>query len=377
MAIFPVNDIIKLLDHHVTHQLGESTSRDLTLGELLDDDASTPESLATLPLGYGPSRGDDDLRALVGAHVGVAPEHILITPGGAAGLFLTTFTLCGAGDEVVVLTPNFPPTLDVIEAVGATRVDLRLDFERGYRVDERAFRAALSERTKLVILVTPGNPSGVAIPPETLRALDHIVAAESPQARLLVDETYRAASYGDEPMPPSAATLSPRISSLASLSKAHGAPGLRIGWLVCRDPEFMDALIRAKMNVFISCSVVDERLAAAVLRNADVILGERRAHLATGLDRVGRWVEDHADAVQWVRPDGGALCCVRLRPEVFDDDAVARFYAALPEHDAMVARGPWFGDSERVFRVGFGYLPLDRLDAALAAVSAALAAAAG
>ena len=73
----------------------------------------------------------------------------------------------------------------------------------------------------------------------------------------------------------------------------------------------------------------------------------------------------HADRVEWVRPDAGALCCVRLCPGVFDDTAVSRFYAELAKQGVRVANGTWFGDEARVFRLGFGLLPMQDLEAAL------------
>jgi aspartate/methionine/tyrosine aminotransferase len=379
MAKFPANDIITLLDRRVPHNLGESTSRDLTLGELIElpGGAELPPALAGLSLGYGTSRGDAALRAFLADEAGVAPDEVLITPGGAAGLFLTTFTLCDPGDEVVTTAPNFPPTLDVITAVGCKLRRHRLDFDHGYRIEPDALRASLSPATRLVVLVTPHNPSGVAIETERLRALANVILTRCPNAYLVIDETYREATYGDRPAPATAAALSPRVLVISSLSKAMGAPGLRIGWLVCRDRALMDELLRAKMNMVISCSVVDEALALEVLRRKQRILAERRAMLQEAVSRVARWVEARGARVEWVRPDGGALCCVRLRPSVYDQAAVARFHAALPEQGAMVGRGPWFDEDDRVFRLGFGYLPLAQLDGALDAVSRALALAAG
>ena len=78
------------------------------------------------------------------------------------------------------------------------------------------------------------------------------------------------------------------------------------------------------------------------------------------------------DLVDWVRPDAGALCCVRLKPEVFDEFAVDRFYQMLPGKGTRVATGTWFGDEARVFRLGFGLLPTAELGDALAALAAAL-----
>ncbi|MFO1144764.1 MAG: hypothetical protein U1E59_20770 [Amaricoccus sp.] len=80
------------------------------------------------------------------------------------------------------------------------------------------------------------------------------------------------------------------------------------------------------------------------------------------------WVEAQEGLVDWVRPDGGALCCLRLNPQAFDAAGVARFREALPEAGLQIGDGAWFGESSRVLRLGFGYLPIAILPAALAAL---------
>jgi len=122
----------------------------------------------------------------------------------------------------------------------------------------------------------------------------------------------------------------------------------------------------------ISCSPVDEALALRVLERRDHIIGERRQRLAEGLALTANWVREHDTFVEWVRPDAGALCCVRLKPSVFDDGAIDRFYASLAREGVRVARGTWFGDEARVFRLGFGLLPKADLEAALTRLSEAV-----
>jgi len=84
------------------------------------------------------------------------------------------------------------------------------------------------------------------------------------------------------------------------------------------------------------------------------------------------WVRENEEFVEWVQPDAGALCCVRLKPAVFTDDAVSRFYDALAREGVRVANGSWFGDEARVFRVGFGLLSTPDLTVALTGLAAAL-----
>jgi aspartate/methionine/tyrosine aminotransferase len=287
-------------------------------------------------------------------------------------LFLTAFILCDRGDEAVTTAPLFPLARNALDAVGAKVRTVMLSFERGYQPDLAELRGQLSPKTKLVSLASPQNPSGVALAAQTLREILAAMDEICPDAFLLVDETYREAAYGDDPVATTAVTLSPKVISIASLSKCHGAPGLRLGWAITRDPALREQLVRAKFNTVISCSGVDEALALRVLEQREPILAERRRRLAAGRARTAEWVAENQRLAEWVRPDAGALCCVRLKPAAFDDMAVGRFYDALAREGVRVGNGTWFGAEARVFRLGFGLLPLPDLDVGLARLAAAL-----
>jgi aspartate/methionine/tyrosine aminotransferase len=366
MPRFPRNEIISLVGEAPRFDLAESVGPNLRVGELLGagfDDVS---------LGYGTAPGDVALRHLIATGHGVEADDVVVTVGGMHALFLLAFTLCEPGDEAVVAGPVFPLARNVLTTVGATVHTLRFSFDRGYQPDLAELRRLLTPRTKLVSLASPQNPSGVAIAAATLREIVAMMQAHAPQAWLVLDETYREATYGSDTAAPSAATLGPRVVTVASLSKCHGAAGLRIGWAITRDAALREQLVTAKFNTVISCSALDEAAAVQVLTQRDRILGERRELLGRNRSLVEAWVARHAAQVEWVRPDAGALCCVRLKHAAFDDAAVDRFHAALGKCGVRVAPGPWFGEAARVFRLGFGLLPGAELRQALEGVLAAL-----
>jgi aspartate/methionine/tyrosine aminotransferase len=366
MAQFPANNIISLVGSSPRYDLAESVGPALRLAELVD-----PAELRDLPLAYGTAAGDARLRTAIAEVHAVGPDDVVITVGGMHALFLLAFTLCDPGDEAVITTPLFPLVRTALEAVGARVRVLALSFDRQYRFDPRELRGRLSASARLICLASPQNPSGVAAPAATIRETLELMEEICPRAYLLVDETYREAAYGDDPIADTAVVLSPKVISVASLSKCHGAPGLRLGWVITRDPGLRLQLITAKFNTVVSCSAVDEALALKVLEHRAAILTERRVRLDAGLQRTAAWAQANNDFIDWVRPDAGALCCARLRPEVFDDAAVARFHKTLASRDARVANGTWFGDEARVFRLGFGMLPMAELGDALAAFAAA------
>jgi aspartate/methionine/tyrosine aminotransferase len=367
---FPYNEIISLLDVNRPFNLAESTSQDLTVGDVLD--LAGLETLRGLKLGYGRSAGSAELREAIAKACQVPAEHVIATQGTALGLFLLAFETCRPGDEAVLVTPCFPPSRDCLLGAGVTVREVQLSFEDDYRLDLDALAACLSPKTKLISLASPQNPSGVRTPRATVEKILALLEARAPQAILFLDETYREAAYGDETVPDSFAGMHPRIVTGASVSKALGAPGLRTGWLTLADADLRSRLVVAKMNTVISGSVVDEALATAVLRNRETVLAPRRRLLAAGLAELAAWCEAERQRIEWIRPDGGALCCLRLRADSFDTAAVARFWELLPRHELQLASGAWFGECDRVFRLGFGYLPPGRLGPALSALSIVL-----
>lgn len=370
MNRFPPNDIIHLVGEAPRYDLAESLGPNLQLSDVLD--AQAMSELASLSLGYGTAEGDAALRAQIAQAHGVGPDDVVVTAGGMQALFILAFTLCGPGTEAVVAAPLFPLARNALQAVGTQVRPLTLRFDAGYQPDLDELRSLLSPNTRLVSLASPQNPSGVAIPLPTLRRIVALMAEHAPQAFLLVDETYRDAAYGGERAAASALELGDRVVTTASLSKCHGAPGLRVGWAITRHAELRAQLVTAKFNTTVACGNIDEALALRLLKRGDSLLAERGAHLAKNLALVEAWVQREAALVDWVRPDAGALCCVRLKPGVFDEAAVERFHAALPGQGVRVGDGRWFGEAARVFRLGFGLLPPAELGEALAGVSAAL-----
>jgi len=364
---FPFNEIITLLDVNRRHNLAESTSSNLQLGELFD--LVDIESLRALPLGYGSAQGSKELREAVSTLTGVPPHMILTTQGAALALFLLAFEWCGPDSEAVLTTPCFPPGRDSLVACGVRVKEVKLRFDENYRIDVARIEATLSPATRLVSIASPQNPSGVCVPLETIRNLLAAMSERSPGALLFVDETYREAVYGDRNPPPSAAAIDPRVITGSSVSKAHGAPGLRVGWITVPDDALRQRLMLAKMNVILSGSPLDEALATALLQNCEIFLSPRRRMLAMALEEVRQWIATEQARLQWVQPDGGALCCVRLRDDVFDEESVSRFWVGLENQDLQLAPGTWFGESSRTFRLGFGYMPIDCLLPALQALS--------
>jgi len=339
--------MMSLLDRTCRFDLAESTVAPLRLSDL-------PALPPDLTLGYGTPAGDASLRQLIAARSGVEPDQVIVTVGAVEAMSLVAQVV---GGRVLLVTPCFPPARSVPESLGLAVDTLPLSFDEGYRM--RPVSAA-APSTRLVSLASPQNPAGVRFTGEELRA----VLAAAPDAVVLVDETYRESTYGSAEPPPSAAAMSSRVVTCSSLSKAYGAAGLRLGWLTCTDPALYEELRAAKFRTTIASSTVDQALGAAVLREGPSIRAPRARRLREALDELVAWAS--VNGAEIVRPDAGALCCVRLPVE-------AGFVERLAALETRLAPGSWFGEDDRVFRLGFGHLSPADFTAALERVARALA----
>jgi aspartate/methionine/tyrosine aminotransferase len=340
----------------IRSNLAESSCRDRTFADLgvrLDD----------LVLLYGDHRGLPPLRALLAAEAGLPPEAVLTTAGAAMALFLVHVALLGPDTHLVVTSPNYATNLETPFAIGGPVTEVPLSFEESWQVDPDRIAAAMRPDTRLVSVTTPHNPTGTEMPLGVLRALVDLV--EKRGAFLLVDETYRDMAGT---LLPVAASLSPRVITVSSVSKTYGVPGIREGWLVCGDRALVDRMLAAKEQIVLTGSVVDEALALEVLSRRDALLPAVRAHIARQRAAVAEWVASEP-RVAWVPPTGGVVAFPRLDPGV----DTAAFYRRLLDAGVFVGPGHWFGQPPRHFRLGWGWPTPEELSLGLAAISAALA----
>jgi aspartate/methionine/tyrosine aminotransferase len=346
----------------ITNNLSESSVADRRLRDLgLDVDVDG------LVLCYGDHLGDPLLREAVAAGgTGLGTDDVLVTPGAAAALFATATSQLEPGDHLVVVRTNYATNLETPRAIGADLDIVDLSYDDGWRLDvERLAARVRPGVTKLISVTCPHNPTGTMLDLASLHAL--VELAERTGTVLLVDETYRDLTHGN-PLP-MAATLSPRAISIASMSKAYGLPGLRVGWAVCRDPQLAETLLAAKEQMVICGPTIDEAIAGRVLadrkRILPPILDDVRARLAI----VRNWMQSQ-HTLEWIEPSGGVVGLVRFRADIEVD--TTRFYdVLLNEHGTYVGPGHWFEVDDRHFRLGYGWPSEQELRAGLAALTAA------
>lgn len=343
----------------ILYNLSESAVRDRTwssLGIKLED----------IILCYGDHRGMPDLREALSAQgPGLLPDHVLVTAGAAGALFIVATTLLKEDDHLVVVRPNYATNIETPKAIGARITYVDLTLENGYRLDLQKISDSIQPSTKLISLTVPHNPTGTMIDLGTMRAV--VDVAERAGCFVLFDETYRDLTLG-EPLP-LAATLSPRAISVSSLSKAFGVPGIRIGWVINRDPELLTLFLAAKEQMGICGSAIDEYVGYQLLVKRPEVLASNQRLLARRLEIVRSWIESEP-LVQWVEPKGGVVCFPRV--DLPDARMEAFYRRLLEEHRTYLAPGHWFDMPRQYFRLGFGWPTEDELSRGLDAISRTL-----
>lgn len=344
----------------IQYNLAESSVTDVRFSELALD-------LNDLVLAYGDHLGKPELRALLTSGAPpLHPDHVLLTVGAAAALFIVATSLLQPGDHMLVVYPNYATNIETPRQIGADYEWFRLSFEDNFALDVEALAARIRPNTRYVSITVPHNPTGAMITEAQLRQL--IAAVEARGCLLLVDETYREMGY-DAVLPP-AASLSPSVISVSSLSKTYGLPGIRLGWLMTQNANLMQTFLAAKEQIFISTSVLDEEVAYQYLLHKDAHLARIRADIARKLSIIREWIAKEP-LMEWVEPQGGVVCFPRIKPDLPID--LDRFYDTLNgKYKTMVGPGHWFEYDRRHMRVGFGWTGDDELRGGLENISHAL-----
>lgn len=337
-----------LYENEVEINLTESGVEPLSIGELLSP--TEQEALTNLHLGYGYTEGSPELRAAIATWYPVAgPDNILVTTGAAEANFLTIWTLCGPGDELVLVVPNFLQIQGLARGLGVTVRTIPLNAERGWSLDCDALAAAVGPKTRVIALCNPNNPTGAVLSAEEMARVIEI--AKGAGAWLLVDEIYRGAEIGNQPETRSFWGLYDRAIVTASTSKSLAHPGLRTGWIVA-PTDLIDEALRRQDYTTIGTGPINQFLAAHLLRpeRRQKILARSRDILTRNLERVDDWVVRWNGRLTYQPPAAGGMVFVRYDFAINSTDLSRQI---RERESVFVVAGDWFGLDGHL-RVGIG-----------------------
>lgn len=328
--------------YHVEYDIGESAVKFLSVEDLDID-------LAKVALRYGHHTGDPRLReCLATQYPGLSGDQVVVTSGASEAIFALNSALVKPGDHVIVEHPNYPSLYDIPRSLGCDVSLFSLEYDREFRPDLGKLEELITPKTKMISLTHPNNPTGSMISEDELRQV--IALVEKHDIYLMFDETYRELDC-TTPLP-QAATLSPKVISVSTMSKCYGLPGIRIGWLATQDSFILDSILTIREQITITNNAVGEAIALNVLERKDSFLERSRAHVKANLATVSRWLDGQND-VEWVRPRAGVVGFPRLKESV-KIDPEGLFRTLAEKYKTFVIPGRCFEMDNRYFRLGFG-----------------------
>ena len=276
-----------------------------------------------------PDMGCTGLYAALSERLGVPTEHLAAGTGSVAVLYHLLQAFCEAGDEVVYAWRSFEAYPIAVAVTGATSVHVPLTADARHDLD--AMAAAITERTKVVVVCTPNNPTGPAV---TRRELEEFLAKVPPHVLVVVDEAYREFVRIDDPV--DAVDLyrdRENVVVMRTFAKAYGLAGFRVGYAVAPAP--VAAAIRACALPFGVSSVAQAAAVASLEREAELL--ERVDGIVAERERVVAALRDQGFDV----PDAqGNFVWLAL------GDRTLEFAQAAEEAGVMVR--PFAGDGARV-----------------------------
>lgn len=321
---------------------------------------------------YGPAQGDPELREAISSYIinsrgaRYSAEQVLVTPGGKPVMFFAMLALLQQGDEAIFPDPGFPIYRSMIEYTGAKAVPAVLREENDFRLDVENLRSLVNERTRLLILNTPGNPCGNVLPKTDLEAIAEIAIEHN--LVVLADEIYSELQYDGEHVSIAAIPgMTERTILLDGFSKTFAMTGWRLGYGLCPE-ELIEPLTTLMVNSASCTNVAAQRAAIAALTGPwnDVqtfrtAFQRRRKLIVDGLNAI--------PGVACVMPHGAFYAFPNISSFGMSSDDFAN--KLLDDFGVAAVSGTSFGDA------GEGYVRLsyatseENIEEALNRISAA------
>ncbi len=244
---------------------------------------------------YSPAAGLPELREAIAAKTErdsgyqVSPGQVVVTNGGKQAVYQAFATLIDPGDEVLVPTPYWTTYPEAISLAGGTPVPVMTDENSGYLTSVADLEAHRTDRTRVLLFVSPSNPTGAVYPPELVAEIGRWAADHG--IWVITDEIYEHLVYGDarfSSMAVEVPELADRVVVLNGVAKTYAMTGWRVGWMIC-PPDVAKAAADLQSHLTSNvCNVAQAAALAAVSGDLSAVARmreafDRRRRLMTGM----------------------------------------------------------------------------------------------
>ncbi len=347
---FSIEQFFALYEFNTPYILCVSDCESMSVGEILEMSGSSMDAFADLRLGYTESQGGVEMRtAVADLYPDITPEHVVSLAAPEEGIYLAMRALLDPDDHVVVLTPAYDSLLNLAETISGnvTRWEIQ-PIDGKWEIDLAQLEAMVTSQTKLIIVNFPHNPTGFL---PALAEFDKIldIAAEN-GSWLFCDEMYRGLEREEAVRLPSAAGRYGRSIILFGLSKAHGLPGLRSGWLIIEDETLREEVMNWKYYTSICPPAPSEFLATAVLHHHHKFVQRNRAIIRQNLIIADAFFARWPSLFTWRPPQAGSVALVELHKP----SATRYCHQLVADAGVLLLPSSCLGYGDSHIRMGFG-----------------------
>lgn len=268
----------------------------------------------------------------------VSPDQIVYTAGTQNGLCTVLMTLVQTGDEVLVPDPYYATYEGLVAASGATFVPVPTLPEDGFHVTAKQIEAAITPRSRVLLLNTPSNPTGAVLSQNEIDEIGEV--CERHDLWIVVDEVYADLTYGAPFCSPfDRPHLRHRTLAVSSISKSHALPGFRAGWIASPLDVTQRLVLVAEAMLFGSQPFIEDALAVALSQRHPEVENLSAAFKDRAQQLVGAF--EGSTAAKARMPEGGMFIMVDIRETGMSGEDFA--WMLLNDHDIVVMPGESFG----------------------------------
>lgn len=351
IEIFEMERMQSTYEFQVDYDMSESGIRPVSIRDLMDMGFDL-EGVLDMPLGYSQSDGTPEVKELLGEiYPGAKPESIEVTNGTSEANYLIALSQLAEGDEFALEVPNYMQLGGVPRSLGAKVNTFSLVSERGWDVDWDEFERAVTEKTRLVYVSNPNNPSGAVL---SVEAMERIVErCDRMGAYLIADEVYIGAENGavtEVGRTPSFWGMSDCVIVTSGLSKAYGIPGIRVGWMVGPKDVVYDCWSQHDY-ITIGPNKLSDRMTRVAVQgdNRERLYSRTARILEHNVPLFEAWVK-RVPQLEYTRSQAGAFSFVKLNTEAPCLDIAT---ACRQNQSTLIVPGSQFG-MEGYLRIWLG-----------------------
>ncbi|HYX52245.1 MAG TPA: aminotransferase class I/II-fold pyridoxal phosphate-dependent enzyme, partial [Candidatus Limnocylindrales bacterium] len=283
------------------------------------------------------------LREAIAEMQSVSVEEVQVVTGASEALTVLMWLAAERGANVILPQPGYPAFSALPESLGMEARFYRMTGEKSFAIDIEEIKRLVDNRTRLIVINSPHNPTGATISDADMESLHEFTSSRGIQ--LVSDEVYHPIYHGVETR--SAARL-PHATVIHDFSKAFSVPGVRTGWMIEHDAERRRQYWNARAFFTICNSTSGEILAEIAMRNRRAVLGRTQRVAKQNLELLDRFMAHHRETLGWVQPQGGMTAF----PWLLEEADARPFCELAARRGVLLAPGDCF-DMPAYFRLGF------------------------